>query len=256
MSQQAKNGDKKGRSTIELPEKTYFKIGEVAKFLEVEPYVLRYWETEFKILDPEKTKSGQRVYKHDDIELLFQIRTLLYEEMFTIAGACRQLERQKNGESNFFDLTEGAAAVQAAPKEGADDNRAKESAEAREQRQAWIADARRKVEALESTVETLRARAEAMGERSASLRQVLDDLRGKLDERPAAASTREVEEMRQQVASLKAQRDKLEEESSRKEKQLRRRLKQREKQRRELLNELRHEVQTIESVVNSSVRSS
>ncbi|RAL25556.1 hypothetical protein DL240_04190 [Lujinxingia litoralis] len=78
---------------IELPEKTYFKIGEVAKLLEVEPYVLRYWETEFDTLEPEKTKSGQRVYQRHDIEHLLEIRELLYVEMFTIAGARRQLER-------------------------------------------------------------------------------------------------------------------------------------------------------------------
>jgi DNA-binding transcriptional MerR regulator len=91
---------------IELPEKAYFKIGEVAKLLEVEPYVLRYWETEFDVLDPEKTKSGQRVYQKDDIELLLQIRALLYEEMFTIAGARRQLERSRQGKTSYFDLQE------------------------------------------------------------------------------------------------------------------------------------------------------
>ncbi len=93
---------------IELPEKTYFKIGEVAKLLEVEPYVLRYWETEFDVLEPEKTKSGQRVYQRDDIELLLQIRALLYEEMLTIAGARRQLERSREGKSSYFDLNQGA----------------------------------------------------------------------------------------------------------------------------------------------------
>ena len=88
---------------IELPEKTYFKIGEVAKLLEVEPYVLRYWETEFEALAPEKTRSGQRVYQRDDIRLLLQIRALLYEEMFTIAGARRQLELASQGKSNFLE---------------------------------------------------------------------------------------------------------------------------------------------------------
>ncbi|MBA2665077.1 MAG: MerR family transcriptional regulator [Bradymonadaceae bacterium] len=82
---------------MEIPEKTFFKIGEVAKLLDVEPYVLRYWESEFDLLAPEKTKSGQRVYQREDIELLATIRDLLYSEMYTIAGARRQLERNASG---------------------------------------------------------------------------------------------------------------------------------------------------------------
>ena len=82
---------------IQIPDKTYFKIGEVAKLLDLQPYVLRYWETEFDVLKPEKTKSGQRAYRRVDIELLFLIKTLLYDEMYTIAGACRQLKLRKKG---------------------------------------------------------------------------------------------------------------------------------------------------------------
>ena len=84
-------------SSIHIPEKTYFKIGEVAKLLDLQPYVLRYWETEFDALAPEKTRSGQRSYRRDDIELLLLIRTLLYDEMYTIAGARRQLKLRKKG---------------------------------------------------------------------------------------------------------------------------------------------------------------
>ncbi len=84
---------------IELPEdKDSFKIGEVAKLLEVEPYVLRYWESEFIQLQPRKTSSGQRLYTRVDIELLGRIRYLLYEEQYTIAGARRQLELDPAGE--------------------------------------------------------------------------------------------------------------------------------------------------------------
>ncbi len=82
---------------ITIPDKTCFKIGEVAKLLDLEPYVLRYWESEFDLLDPDKTDSGQRVYQRDDIELIVQIRELLYSEMFTIAGARRQLELEREG---------------------------------------------------------------------------------------------------------------------------------------------------------------
>ena len=73
------------------PTKLYYKIGEVCKILGVEAYVLRYWETEFPALSPQKNRSGQRTYRPKDIELLLQIRKLLYEDGFTIVGARKQL---------------------------------------------------------------------------------------------------------------------------------------------------------------------
>jgi DNA-binding transcriptional MerR regulator len=73
------------------PKKLYYKIGEVCNLLGVEPHVLRYWETEFANLSPPKSKSGHRTYRPKDIELLLQIRKLLYEDGFTIAGARKQL---------------------------------------------------------------------------------------------------------------------------------------------------------------------
>ena len=76
-----------------LPDKIYFKIGEVAEIVGVEPYVLRYWETEFPALKPSKSRSQQRLYRKRDVELLLKIRRLLYEEMYTIAGAKKQLLR-------------------------------------------------------------------------------------------------------------------------------------------------------------------
>ena len=72
---------------IEIPEKTYFRIGEVSKILGVEPYVVRYWETEFKTVKPIRTKSEQRLYRRKDLEELALIRNLLYRDRFTIAGA-------------------------------------------------------------------------------------------------------------------------------------------------------------------------
>lgn len=77
---------------VEIPDKPTFKIGEVAKLLGIEAYVLRYWETEFEQLRPKKTTSGQRQYVRADIDMLLRIRRLLYEQMYTIAGARRQLE--------------------------------------------------------------------------------------------------------------------------------------------------------------------
>jgi len=71
----------------EIPNKLYFKIGEVSSLLTVEPYVLRFWETEFPKLAPKKTDKGQRMYRRKDVELLLRIKHLLYEKKFTIEGA-------------------------------------------------------------------------------------------------------------------------------------------------------------------------
>ena len=80
---------------IEFPNKLYFRIGEVAKIVGVKPYVLRYWETEFSVLRPGKTPSRHRLYRRRDVETLLDIKHLLYEEGFTIAGAKKRL---KDGE--------------------------------------------------------------------------------------------------------------------------------------------------------------
>lgn len=79
-------------SAIEIPNKSSFKIGEVAELLSLEAYVLRYWETEFDQLKPRKTRTGQRAYARGDIEILLRIKALLYDDMYTIAGARKQLD--------------------------------------------------------------------------------------------------------------------------------------------------------------------
>ncbi len=79
-------------ATPEIPNKLYFKIGEVSSLLTVEPYVLRFWETEFPKLAPKKTDKGQRMYRRKDVELLLQIKHLLYEKKFTIEGARQFLQ--------------------------------------------------------------------------------------------------------------------------------------------------------------------
>ncbi len=76
----------------EIPNKLYFRIGEVSELIDVKPYVLRYWETEFPDIKPTKSKSGQRLYKRRDVELLFKIKSLLYEQGFTINGARQKLK--------------------------------------------------------------------------------------------------------------------------------------------------------------------
>jgi DNA-binding transcriptional MerR regulator len=76
----------------EIPEKLFFRIGEVCDLIKVQPHVLRYWETEFPMLTPQKNRAGQRVYRRKDVEMVMRIRNLLYEEKFTIAGAKRKLQ--------------------------------------------------------------------------------------------------------------------------------------------------------------------
>lgn len=79
------------KSYIPFPDKLFYKIGEVSKIVGVEPYVLRYWETEFPFLKPRKNKSGQRVYIKKDVELLLMIKRLLYQERYTIEGVRKRL---------------------------------------------------------------------------------------------------------------------------------------------------------------------
>ncbi len=85
--------------SIEIPSKLYFRIGEVSDIVGVKPYVLRYWESEFPDIKPSKSKSGQRLYKRRDVELLLRIRQLLYEERFTINGARKRLREWGRGEA-------------------------------------------------------------------------------------------------------------------------------------------------------------
>ncbi|HYA29433.1 MAG TPA: MerR family transcriptional regulator [Acidobacteriota bacterium] len=87
-----------------LPEKIYFKIGEVSEIVGVEPYVLRYWETEFEVLKPSKAPSKHRLYKKRDVELLLEIKRLLYSEGFTIEGARKRLKESKKEEKNQLKL--------------------------------------------------------------------------------------------------------------------------------------------------------
>jgi DNA-binding transcriptional MerR regulator len=76
-----------------LPPQLYFRIGEVAELVGVEPHVLRYWEREFRSIRPAKSAKGQRVYSRRDVESLMRVRELLYVEGFTIAGARKKLQR-------------------------------------------------------------------------------------------------------------------------------------------------------------------
>ena len=91
------NEDRKSTANqVEIPDKMYFKIGEVSQITGVKPYILRYWETEFPIINPSKRKNKHRLYRRKDVEDILLIKKLLYEEKYTIAGARLKLkERHK-----------------------------------------------------------------------------------------------------------------------------------------------------------------
>ena len=79
---------------FQIPDKLYYKIGEVAKFTGVKTHVLRYWESEFKAIRPNKSRSNQRLYRKQDVELILHLKDLLYNQGFTIAGARKKLRKK------------------------------------------------------------------------------------------------------------------------------------------------------------------
>jgi DNA-binding transcriptional MerR regulator len=83
----------------EIPDKLYFRIGEVARLAGIKPYVLRFWESEFSGLGPKKSGTGHRLYRRKDVELVLEIKRLLYEKRFTIEGARKVLESKPKREA-------------------------------------------------------------------------------------------------------------------------------------------------------------
>ncbi|MGK2908101.1 MAG: MerR family transcriptional regulator [Desulfuromonadales bacterium] len=79
---------------LQIPDKLYYKIGEVAKFTGVKTHVLRYWETEFNTIRPNKSRSNQRLYRRQDVDLILHLKDLLYNQGFTIAGARKKLREK------------------------------------------------------------------------------------------------------------------------------------------------------------------
>jgi len=97
---------------FEIPDKLYFRIGEVARLAGIKPYVLRFWETEFPALGPRKSGTGHRLYRRKDVELVLEIKRLLYEKRFTIEGARKSMETRGKGEAGAR-LVKPAAAKKA-----------------------------------------------------------------------------------------------------------------------------------------------
>lgn len=93
------------RAAVPIPEKLFFKIGEVCDITGVQAHVLRYWESEFPMLAPQKNRAGQRTYRKRDVEMALRIKELLYEDQYTIAGARKRLANELRGASKLKVVT-------------------------------------------------------------------------------------------------------------------------------------------------------
>src|SRR5258707_2007349 len=100
MTSQKTAGKHPKSAEVVIPDRLYFRIGEVARLCRLPAYVLRFWETEFPQLKPVKSSTGQRMYRRRDVESVLRIKKLLYEDGFTIAGARRQLKEDSKYERN------------------------------------------------------------------------------------------------------------------------------------------------------------
>ncbi|MDH3454998.1 MAG: MerR family transcriptional regulator, partial [Desulfuromonadales bacterium] len=97
---------------FQIPDKLYYKIGEVAKFTGVKTHVLRYWETEFNTIRPNKSRSNQRLYRRQDVDLILYLKDLLYNQGFTIAGARKKL-REKPAKNLVEPVAKNSSAAKA-----------------------------------------------------------------------------------------------------------------------------------------------
>lgn len=94
-----------------FPEKLFYRIGDVSEITEIKPHVLRYWESEFSGLHPRKNRAGQRIYERRDVELVLEIKKLLYDQRYTISGARKLLTRQAKRASKKSSLAKGSADI-------------------------------------------------------------------------------------------------------------------------------------------------
>ncbi|MDT7603672.1 MAG: hypothetical protein QOF61_1669 [Acidobacteriota bacterium] len=107
------------RAAVYIPEKLFFKIGEVCEITDVQAHVLRYWESEFPTLAPQKNRAGQRTYRRRDVEMVLRIKELLYEDQYTIAGAKKKLASEIRGASKLKVVTPEMSAAHAAEQQSA-----------------------------------------------------------------------------------------------------------------------------------------
>ena len=186
-------------SDVSIPDKSYFKIGEVSKIVGVEPYNIRYWESQFRQIRPSKTKSRQRLYRRQTIELLLKIKSLLYDQGYTISGAKRHLQQQKKDSK--------AGGVQ--PRQG-------ELGMASEERDAYgqqLAEAEAERQELKTQMASLTERLDASRDAHKESLEQLAEARNILAEKESA-STGEQEEYQQALKELSVKVTELELEKS------------------------------------------
>ena len=118
------------RAAVSIPEKLFFKIGEVCDITGIQAHVLRYWESEFPMLAPQKNRAGQRTYRKRDVEMVLRIKELLYEDQYTIAGAKKKLVSEIRGSSKLKVVTPDMnASSVAATEETAKDTNIREASQ-------------------------------------------------------------------------------------------------------------------------------
>jgi DNA-binding transcriptional MerR regulator len=158
------------RAAVSIPEKLFFKIGEVCDITGIQAHVLRYWESEFPMLAPQKNRAGQRTYRKRDVEMVLRIKELLYEDQYTIAGAKKRLTNELRGASKLKvvtpEMSAQASAAQPSPQ------LVSTPAEASEEEPHHYAEAHEHSPAAEHAIEV-----ELTEDRRDALRHLRDELR-------------------------------------------------------------------------------
>jgi len=165
-----------------IPKKLFYKIGEVCEITDTQPYVLRFWESEFPQLAPRKNRSGQRVYQRKDIDTVLRIKKLLYEEEYTIAGARKKLDeepqtaRQDAGDlAAAIDVPDDSPEEAAPPRAAHPEQEADHPVDALADRMSRLAG--RRAEAAHPDSEREARLEKALGELKKSLKEMLPGLR-------------------------------------------------------------------------------
>ncbi len=99
-------------ASTHIPDKMFFKIGEVSKLTGIKPHVLRYWESEFKLIRPPKSNIGQRVYRRRDVEIILRLKQLLYKDRYTIEGAKKKISQELKQKTTRQHLTAPSARLE------------------------------------------------------------------------------------------------------------------------------------------------
>jgi DNA-binding transcriptional MerR regulator len=170
------------RAAVYIPEKLFFKIGEVCDITGVQAHVLRYWESEFPMLAPQKNRAGQRTYRKRDVEMVLRIKELLYEDQYTIAGAKKKLVSEIRGASKLKVVTpdmNAASVAEAAAEETPQETKETNIRDAAQLQQATSAPPVLAAPSYASDEETapVEAQTPLTDERRAALRRLSEQMR-------------------------------------------------------------------------------